>query len=326
MPSHSLEPTSTANRPDDGSSAVLSRFSTMAVPVADRITLWEEYNEEELFGLRCSSLSDRSLMATQTNLDLRHIRLTHIQGNDHVIERSQSSIHRHPADVIMLCLLLKGNAFLYDSTGCETLTQGEAVVYDTERPFVYGFATDMQMILIEVPKGLIDLTSVDEGRYGPRVLRLLDNPAETQAQLTARAALARIMGEADVNVGFEDSILDAFHLLTGTQDQANSHIYVDLARAYIRQHLHEDLSVEQVAREIGVSSRHLTRLFADDGSSPARFITEQRMERAATLLGQGTNLSIGQVAARVGIGQPERFSRVFKSHFGVTPRDFRAAP
>lgn len=309
---------------DEGASAVLTRFSTMAVPVDDRITLWEEYNEEELFGLRCSSLSDRSLMATQTNLVLPQIRITHIQGNDHVIERSQASIREHPADVIMLCLLLKGNAFLYDRTGCETLTAGDAVVYDTERPFVYGFATDMQMVLIEVPKSLIDLSATDEGRYGPRVLRLKNGPAETQASLTARAALARISGEAEVNADFEGSILDAFHLLTGTEDQANAHIYVTLARAFIRQHLHEDLSVEHVAREIGVSSRHLTRLFAEDGSTPARFMTEQRMERAATMLTQNSTLSIGQIAARVGIGQPERFSRVFKSHFGVTPRAFRA--
>lgn len=119
-------------------------FSTTRVRPDERLARWEEYNERELFGLRCSTLSGHGLLATQTNLDLERLRFTEIVGNDHVIERTPSNIARKPVDSIMVALLLEGDAFFYHSDGCETLTAGDAVVYDTERPFMYGFSSAMR--------------------------------------------------------------------------------------------------------------------------------------------------------------------------------------
>lgn len=304
----------------------MTRFSTMDVPVDERVNLWEEYNEEALFGLRASSLSERSVMATQVNLDMDRVRLTHIRGNDHVIERTQSSIRANPVDAVMLCLLLQGDAFLYHGDGCETLSAGDAVLYDANRPFMYGFATEMRQVIVEVPRALLDMGMVKGDAYRPRVLRLSGSAAQNQAELAARAVLSAFTHETPGDPRVEESILDAFHLLTGGQESLGPHAYLDLATAFIEARLAEDLSVERVAREIGISARHLGRIFTEQETTPGRFIAERRLSRAAELLGdpRSSGWTVGQVGARVGLRQPAHFSRSFKAHFGVTPSEYRA--
>lgn len=219
---HSSASPSETPRPAHPSASALSRFSTTGAPVSDRITLWEEYNEQELFGLRCTTLSDRSIMATQVNLEMDRIRLAHIQGNEHVIERSASSIRSHPVDSVMLCLLLQGSAFLYHGDGCETLSAGDAVVYDANRPFMYGFASDMRQVIVEVPRELASPHSGQADQYRPKVLRIGDSAAATQAKLAAHSALMAFQQGENASPDAEEVLLDAFHLLTGSREQAGA--------------------------------------------------------------------------------------------------------
>lgn len=292
----------------------------------ERIDLWEEYNEENLFGLRCSTLSDRSIMATQTNVDLQRLRVTHIQGNEHVIERSASSIRTNPVDAVMLCLLLEGNAFLYHRGGCETLTAGDAVVYDANRPFMYGFSTNMRQIIVEVPRDVIDQHPPAGDPYAPQVLHLGDSPSSTHAHMAARSALRSLKAGPETGAGTEESLLQMFHLLTGNRESAGTQAHLKVAQAFVEANLAEDLSVERVAAQVGISPRHLARLFTDSDTTPARYITERRLARAAEMLKDPSmgHLSIAQIGGRVGLRRPSHFSRIFRAHYGLTPGEQRS--
>lgn len=305
--------------------AGVTRFSTVGTPAEKRINLWEEYNETALFGLRAATMSERSLLASQVNIQFGDLRLAHIQGNDHVIERTAQSIRTRPHDAVCLCLLLEGEAFLYHGRGCDTLRAGDAVVYEVDRPFMYGFTTDMRQVIIEVPRSLLDLPGRGDP-YRPHVLRLAGTAAQTKAQLAASWVLQSIANGPAGQPARQDDVLDMFHLLTGGAGQAGAEVHLSMARSFIEARLATSLSVEQVAREIGVSSRHLTRLFVEVGSTPGRFIMERRMQRAAELLADPSarHLTIAQVGELVGLPQAAHFSRNFKEHFGSTPSQWRA--
>ena len=58
------------------------------------------------------------------------------------------------------------------------------------------------------------------------------------------------------------------------------------------------------------------------GTSIAAHIREHRMEAAAQLL-QSTDLSVADVARKVGYDSQSRFSDTFKRHFGVLPKEYR---
>ena len=305
-----------------------SRFSTAQAPLGRRLHLWEEYNEQALFGLRCSTLSERSLLATQTNLELPRIRLTHISGNDHVIERAPENIRRNPVDAVMLCLLLEGQAFFYHDAGCETLAAGEAVVYDANRPFMYGFSTAMRQVIVEVPRELLREQSVREEYFRPRVLRIAGSPAATHARSAANAVLGAFRSPAADAAGLERSVLEMFSLITGDPGASPALAYLTAARDYIRAHLGQpDLSLARVARAVGVSERHLHRVFTEEGMSPAKYILENRLARAQELLvdpGHAAT-SIAEIAASVGFVSAAHFSRTFRQHFGCTPREARGS-
>ncbi|ADE53834.1 helix-turn-helix domain-containing protein [Coraliomargarita akajimensis] len=65
--------------------------------------------------------------------------------------------------------------------------------------------------------------------------------------------------------------------------------------------------------------RHWLRLL---GAPPANYLARKRMESAARLL-MVTRLSIHEIAGKVGFEDALHFSRVFKKHYGTSPRAYR---
>jgi LacI family transcriptional regulator len=100
-----------------------------------------------------------------------------------------------------------------------------------------------------------------------------------------------------------------------------------VARAcrYLRDHAHEPLKVEAVARTAGVSRRGLERRFRRElGRSPHAEIQRLRLERARHMLRE-TPLPLSIVAERSGWSSVQRFMAVFKARTGQTPGRFRSS-
>lgn len=94
-------------------------------------------------------------------------------------------------------------------------------------------------------------------------------------------------------------------------------------RRWIGTHLTADLSAAALARRMGVSPRHLARVFhADVGVTPGEFVERARVEHARRLL-ERTDLSSARVAAESGVGSVETLHRLFRSRLGTTPREYR---
>lgn len=94
----------------------------------------------------------------------------------------------------------------------------------------------------------------------------------------------------------------------------------------MERNLEEPLSRAQLAREAGLSTRQLERLFRKYLSrSPARYYLELRLNRARLLLLQ-TNLSVIDVALACGFVSASHFSKCYRDFFGRTPRKERGLP
>lgn len=97
--------------------------------------------------------------------------------------------------------------------------------------------------------------------------------------------------------------------------------------SWIEAHLHEPLSVPLLAERAGMSVRSFHRHFrAATGHAPLDYVLRQRMATAKELLRADPAVRIGEVAARCGFEDSNYFSRVFRSHAGVAPRDFSRKP
>lgn len=79
-----------------------------------------------------------------------------------------------------------------------------------------------------------------------------------------------------------------------------------------------------LALEIGVSERHLRRLFADYlGCSPQTWLREERLQLARQML--ATRTSVKEVAYELAYTQLSQFCRDFKRRFGHSPSAERAS-
>ena len=106
---------------------------------------------------------------------------------------------------------------------------------------------------------------------------------------------------------------------------------VPLARHLVRAkdlvdaHYADDLDVAALARAAGLSRAHFSRLFrATFGESPHAYLLTRRLERAAALL-RGTDHSVADVCAAVGLTSVGSFTTSFRRMYGTTPTQYRAS-
>lgn len=84
----------------------------------------------------------------------------------------------------------------------------------------------------------------------------------------------------------------------------------------------EQLSVESLAEDIGISRVHLYQKVSGlTGLSVNELIRKLRLQRAAQLLGQQWG-PVSHVAYEVGYSNLSYFSKVFKEEFGMLPSEY----
>jgi AraC family transcriptional regulator of adaptative response / DNA-3-methyladenine glycosylase II len=85
----------------------------------------------------------------------------------------------------------------------------------------------------------------------------------------------------------------------------------------------ESLSVSSIAARIGITDRHLRRVFQSEfGVSPVSFAQTQRLLLAKRLL-TDTRLPLTQVAYASGFGSVRRFNHLFRQRYRLSPGDLR---
>jgi len=83
--------------------------------------------------------------------------------------------------------------------------------------------------------------------------------------------------------------------------------------------IEEPISPSILAKEVGMSTRQLERLFRRYlNRSPKRYYMELRLQKARNLLMQ-TNMSVINVALACGFASPSHFSKCYRSHYDTTP-------
>lgn len=95
------------------------------------------------------------------------------------------------------------------------------------------------------------------------------------------------------------------------------------AKAYINQHLSENLRLEDVAEKFFFSPSYFGVVFKEKtGESFTSYLTTARISKAKELLCD-ISYSVDMVAASVGFNDRRYFTKIFKKEVGVTPKEYR---
>ena len=108
-------------------------FSTVGLPAARRVELWETHNATALIGLDVKA--SEPLVATELNVRLPHVDLARVSGSAHVVRRTEQVIERSPADALAVYMTLRGDAWFESPSGTYALRPGNILVSETDRPF-----------------------------------------------------------------------------------------------------------------------------------------------------------------------------------------------
>lgn len=98
---------------------------------------------------------------------------------------------------------------------------------------------------------------------------------------------------------------------------------IQKAMLYISEHFNTSLTLEETAAYVHLHPSYFSTLFKQlTGSSFKEYLNMVRIEESKRLL-SNTEYSIINIAIAVGFEDQSYFSKVFKKHTGLTPKQFR---
>ena len=107
------------------------------------------------------------------------------------------------------------------------------------------------------------------------------------------------------------------------KQQEKTHNVAEKAKGYIKDHFSSDLSLETMAKELGISPYYLSKLFKEsEGVNYIDYLTGLRIDYAKEQLIHSKK-SIKEICHESGYGDPNYFSRIFKKWTGITPTEYR---
>lgn len=122
-------------------------------------------------------------------------------------------------------------------------------------------------------------------------------------------------------------IYKLFHHLTVQSKRKNLTIttptsWVQKCKEYMDIHFAENISVNDVAKYVGIHRSHFTTSFVNEvGVTPIKYLLSLKMNRALQLISEGTH-TITEIALSLGYSDLYSFSRAFKNYFNVSPTQY----
>lgn len=146
----------------------------------------------------------------------------------------------------------------------------------------------------------------------------------------ALAMVAEDLGDEIAKKAARQLVL--YHRRSGGQSQFSSLLELKAPSGrfgpllnWAREHLDAPLTVEALAEQAGMSTRHFARAFiAETGTTPSKAVERLRVEVARQQV-QSSSEAIERVAETTGFRDPERMRRAFIRAFGQPPQSLRRA-
>ena len=309
-------------------------FSTAPLAARDRLDYWREvvcstFVEYEMdVPPRDASAGFQGQVTAQS---FAGFGLARVISDPHTVFRSPELIRRSSEDDYLLNLAVRGHVIVTQHGRDAVLRPGDFSVYDSARPCRIASLDPFELLVLKVPRPLFDA-------HCPLSRDAMANRIPGDHGVGALftpflRALPLHVSDLSPEVGSRicATLLDLLATALSDTDSSAQHAvpraaHLDRARRYIVDHIADpDLSPALVADALRISVRYLHAIFQAEGSSPSRWILQQRIQSATRLLTDPnqTARSVTDIAYAVGFKDASHFTRVFKYRHGVSPREYR---
>lgn len=311
---------------------MLGSFSTDLVPVPDRLEAWRR-NAQQICG-DCrfqfpkhfafhGSIEEHKV----AGLELSLFSSSAVSFRKFPVEKLNSENRA----CIVITQLAGVQSYLQDGKEA-ILRRGDTTLIDSGRRWSSDCRGDCARLYLRVPYFLMES-------------RLRLNPIPIARPISGASGLGKILfGLAtsmfrqaeDLSSEEGAAAIEAYFRIVsacvaGWEDHLSSPkrsdaIWASIA-SFIETHLPEaDLSPAKIASTMGISVRHVHRVFSSKGCSVADWIRERRLRQCRSDLSDPhlRRKSITEIAFFWGFNDSAHFSRSFKQQYGICPRVFRS--
>lgn len=240
-----------------------------------------------------------------------------------------------PEQYVQLLFLIRGKAFFKKQNRTMPLPRDAVLIRDPAVPFVFVARTECEWFSMTVPADYFgahtsspplayfsDPIELSEsfGRLLKHVMILLCTALDTLDPRDAGDACDGLLCflRPALMLRYRKRRLDEG---SGRHEQLRN----DAENVMIKWMPRPGVTMKEIADYCGISPRLLTIIFREIGTTPAAHLMRLRLEHAAVYLKEAhaKTLSVSEVAEICGFRSAAHFSRAFKAHYGVTPREMK---
>jgi AraC-like DNA-binding protein len=309
------------------------QFTTDGSPGHRRLALWQDIVCDVFVELDCKSDLGNAFRGSVTQASLGRAVCSDVCSDRQHVFRTPSRIARSDLDFILVALGNQGVGGVVQDGRETVIHPGEFALYDTTRPYELKFDHAFTQTIFKVPREML------QRRLGAtEALTAISFGADAPLQKLAYDFIFKLCHSADQidpqhAVVLSEQAVDLVAMalserLGKTSLPSSSHRSALLYRlkAHIRSHLADpDLSLSDTAAALGISPRYVNDLLSQEHTSFQRYVLAERLAQcrrdlaSAALAGR----QIGEIAFAWGFNDLSHFGRVFREHFGMSPREFR---
>jgi AraC-like DNA-binding protein len=307
-------------------------MSTDAVPARERVGLWSDWIARLFQGLQGDVYGDTDFDGRMTRVRAGDVLLTHLEANRHRVRRTSSLARATDLPYLKIVAPWVGCAGVEQKGREAWVTPGQWSIYDTTDSYAIANPERVEHLIVMVPKQRLVERGVALDALMAR--RLGGSGGVSRLALeTMRSAFRELPGMPEESArGVGDAITQLVHLslldLAGLGTAATQREAVrERIKRHVAEHLGDPgLSVESLARALNCSRRQLNNAFSEEPDGVAGYILARRLDACRRAFDDRANRrSITDVALAFGFSNMAHFSRVFRSHLGMSPSDYRRA-
>ncbi|WP_080409792.1 AraC family transcriptional regulator [Burkholderia ubonensis] len=302
-------------------------YDTSAQKLADRIKCWNDHISATLCPSETTiSTPISEFHAKLTEMNVGFLKIYHWESTPAHCTRSAHLARVAPNEDLFLKLITFGQATLHQNHQTQTVCAGDLAIYDGSKPFNWDITDRTKAKILRIPRHLLEnrASGLEQmiAQHSPTNWALSSLVGEI---FSCASHLYKISDFAKLNRATHGiiEIISAALEINLPRERVAAASQIDMrsrVKKYICDNLdNPQLSVELLAKHFSVSPRTLHRMFAVDKKTLMRWVCEQRLILAHTLLCDGRASSVSQAAMESGFNDFSHFSRAFKRYHNVNP-------